>query len=557
MTEYEKISIKRKILVVEDNEINREMIKEILKPSYNIVEACDGEEGMKILKEEFRSLSLILLDVRMPKMNGYEFLKEYRENEIISTVPVIVTTGSTISEDEERCLALGASDFVTKPYNPKIMLRRIEAIIRLSESMATLRAVEFDAITGLYTRRAFFHHTENLLSKAPFEEYDMLFMNIEGFSYLNERYGTAKCNELLRHIGKCILKEGEENVVSCRYHADRFALIRKHREADHEKSALEFDCAAHINSPISDYTLKFAVYENIDKKVSPEVLCHRLSLAVESVKHQYNKRIGYYAGEMSEKINRLHRIEESMEEALAQGQFEVYYQPKHSAKTGKISGAEALVRWVHPEYGFMSPADFIPLFEQNGFITRLDLYVWETVCQDMKNWELNGIETFPVSVNASRRDFIALFNDEQIFDPIEKYGIDKNNLHIEITESLGVDDMSLWQKVAKLRKKGIKIELDDFGSGQSSLGALNDIPMDVIKLDISFTRRLLQQKEVVKMIISLAHALGKTTVAEGVETEEQADILKSYGCDQFQGYFYSKPLPESEFREYVKNGNCI
>ncbi len=545
--------VKRKVLIVEDNEINREMLREIMSEQYYVLEAADGAEGAQMLREHFRDLSLILLDVQMPRMDGYAFLKWQHADPLFSGVPVIVTTGSQISEDEERCLALGASDFVTKPYNPRVILRRAEAIIRLRESIAALEAVEHDPVTGLYTKRAFYHHGQSRLDRVQ-TVIDMLMINIEDFSYINERYGETVGDALLRHIGQCILTAEEETVISCRYHADRFILMRERRQIspDHETEAAQFDSTVHSGAPIRDFTVKYAIYENVDTTVPISVLCDRLAVAMKTVKKQYGRRLAYYDATMSEKMDRLHRIEQSMTKALAEGQFLVYYQPKHDAFTGQIAGAEALVRWVHPEYGFLSPGEFIPLFEENGFITHLDLYVWQTVCRDLGEWQAAGLSIVPVSVNASRRDFVSVDDAEKIMAPIRDNGLDEQFLHMEITESLGIGDEAVVQKVKAVRGKGICIELDDFGTGHSALGSLRDIPMDVIKLDISFVRSLEKQKEIVQMIISLAHALGLPTVAEGVETEEQINILRAFGCDLFQGYYYSKPLPAEEFRRYLR-----
>ena len=544
---------KRSILIVEDNEINRELLKGILEENYRVIEAVDGADGMEKLREDFRTLSLIMLDVQMPRMNGYEFLEEYRQDELLSSVPVIVTTGASISEDEERCLSLGASDFVTKPYNPRVILRRVEAIIRLRESIATLQAIEYDTVTGLYTKNAFHHHAQNYLNYSIDESFDMLMVNIESFAYMNERYGETLCNELLKHIGKCIAASENKVLAASRYHADRFIVLRKHMELDNNKEAKKFDTQLHAAAPIADFTMKYAVYENVPTVMPIGVLCDRLAIAMNTIRRQYNKSIAFYDAAMSERITRLRKIEDCMEDALREGQFQVYYQPKHDAKTEQVMGAEALVRWMHPEFGLLPPGDFIPLFEENGFITQLDLYVWQTVCNDLRNWHEEGIPLVPVSVNASRRDFVSIDEIDKVLRPVMESGINREYLHIEITESLGIGDDVVVQKVKSIRDLGIKIELDDFGAGQSSLSTIRDIPMDIIKLDLSFTREIEKQKEIVRMIIALSHALGHETVAEGIETREQAYMLRDLGCDLLQGYYFSKPIPEQAFRAYLKN----
>ena len=543
---------KRTVLVIEDNAINREMLKEILAEQYHVLEAEDGLAGMELLRTHLPELSLVLLDVQMPKMNGYEFLEQTRNDPLLASIPVIVTTGSTISEDEERCLAMGASDFITKPYNPRIILRRMEAIIRLRESIATLQAVEYDPLTGLYEKSAFQHHFQRLLRLEPESAFDLLLINVEGFNYLNERFGEAAGNELLRHIADCIRTYGTLALLTCRYHADRFLVLRRHMDCDPEQEAAEFDAHLHENSPIRDFVVKYAVYYNIPTELSPRVIIHRLGVAVKTIEHQYDRTVALYDQQMTDQIERLHAIESCMEDALQQQQFQVWYQPKHDPRTGRIAGAEALVRWIHPEYGFMQPASFIPLFEKNGFITKLDLHIWRTVCRDLNAWRSAGLPLVPVSVNASRRDFLSIEIADAVLAPVLENEVDRSLLHVEITESLGISDQIVKQKVEALHDLGFQIELDDFGSGQSSLSSLRDIPMDIIKLDMSFTRTLEQHKQIVQMVISLAHALGHRAVAEGIETEQQKDLLRDMGCDYIQGYYYSKPLPEADFRAYLK-----
>lgn len=544
---------KRSILIVEDNDINRQMLKTILEDKYEITEAADGLEGLEKLKEGYRDLSLILLDVQMPNMNGYEFLEQQRKDELLASVPVIVITGSTISEDEEKCLALGASDFVTKPYNPQIIIRRIEAIIRLSESVATLKAVELDAVSGLYTKDAFIHHFQRYLDENKDKKYDMLMINVEDFSYINELYGVARGEKLVGHIGKVISVCNFGALMSCRYISDRFILMRIHSDSDVRDEVEVYNEKIHENAPINNFVLKFAVYTDVDTSVSVAALCERLSATMKTVKRRYDMQLAFYNTEMAEKAKHLKKIENCMKDALKQNQFSVYYQPKHDTKTGEISGAEALVRWIHPEYGFLSPADFIPLFEENGFITKLDLYVWNTVCEDIRNWIDDGIKPVPISVNASRRDLLSLDTPDSLLLPVNKNSIDIELLHIEITESASVNDSVILEKVKAVRDIGIKIELDDFGSGQSSLGTIRDIPTDIIKLDMSFVRNIEKQKEIVKMIISLAHALDHKIVAEGVESKEQLEILRNFGCDYIQGYYFSKPLEKNDFRQYLIN----
>ena len=546
------LTSKRGALIIEDNELNREMLAGILEDDYRVFQAVDGQDGLEKLRQHFRELSVILLDVQMPRMNGYEFLEQYRLDPLLASVPVIVTTGSNISEDEERCLALGASDFVTKPYNPVIILRRIEAVIRLCESAATLQAVEFEPVTGFYTANAFRHHARNIVSAEPEGHFDLILMRLENLAYLRERYGTTAVNSLLTHFGTFIRANSDHTQIVSRYSEDRLLLLCRHEDGDICGALRQCRDLMRQSAPIPNYSVKLAIYSAIPAEEPMESLYQHLLLALQSITGQHDKDIVFYDARMSESNDRLHKIEECMEQALTEKQFMVYYQPKHDATSRRLVGAEALIRWIHPEYGFMSPGDFIPLFEQNGFITQVDLYIWKKVCEDLRRWEDLGLPTVPISVNASRRDFIHLDSADAVIAPVLEFHVNQELLHIEITESLSIANEAVTQKVKAIRDLGFKIELDDFGSGQSSLGTLKDIPMDIIKLDMSFVRSLDKQKEVVEMIIALSHALGHKIVAEGVETDEQLATLRELGCDYIQGYYFSKPLPEADFRKYLK-----
>ena len=246
---------------------------------------------------------------------------------------------------------------------------------------------------------------------------------------------------------------------------------------------------------------------------------------------------------------------DSMKEALEKHQFQVYYQPKYDMKTEKVAGAEALVRWMHPEKGMISPRQFIPIFEKNGFITELDSYVWETVCQDMNKWKQQGYPAAAVSVNLSRKD---LCNPRLLIilsDLLEKYKIPANYLHLEITENAYTDDYEkMIETVCELRKLGFMIEMDDFGSGSASLNMLAELPIDVLKLDMDFIQTETARasgKGILGFVISLAKWLNLSGVAEGVETPEQLTILQSMGCNFVQGYYYEKPMPEKEFAKIL------
>lgn len=280
-------------------------------------------------------------------------------------------------------------------------------------------------------------------------------------------------------------------------------------------------------------------------------MCDRALWVVDRVKGMYNQNIAVYDDAYREKLLRENAITDVMATALEEGQFIVYLQPKYSLNDNRMVGAEALVRWIHPEWGFMSPGEFIPLFEKNGFIPCLDQFVWETVCAKLREWKEKGYPIVPVSVNVSRADIFQSHLTDVFRGLIRKYGIDPQYLHLEITESAYTEQTDqILNTVVELRKSGFFIEMDDFGSGYSSLNMLSQMSLDILKLDMKFIQNEMTkpvEKSILNDIISMAHRLDLTVVAEGIETEEQMKRLQALGCDYAQGYFFAKPMSVTEF----------
>lgn len=419
----------------------------------------------------------------------------------------------------------------------------------------TKKAV-IDDLTGLLTRQAFFDKAEEMLHDNPKETFDLVLSDIVDFKKVNETYGATVADEILKWEGNYLLTLMKDNILIGRYGGDQMAIFGTRdsiMQSTSRQSMIEFYNAEKDNK-LPSIKIKFGIYLDVSRDGSIITACDKAHMALNSIKHHYNKDMAYYNDEIRNQLDKQRRIEESMHESLKNGDFKVYYQPKHDAKTGKLAGAEALVRWIHPEYGFMSPADFIPLFEQNGFIVENDGYVWTRTCENLRRWEDRGIKTVPISVNGSKITMKQENIVGSIKESIERYNLSPSQLHVEITETLMVDiNSETIDKLNALRDMGIKIELDDFGSGYSSLNVLSALPIDVVKLDMSFMQQFgdEKRKKVLIACINLAKDLGYDTVSEGVEYKEQQELLSQLGVDIIQGYFYSKPLPENEFEIYM------
>ena len=427
-----------------------------------------------------------------------------------------------------------------------------------------------DSLTGLHNRTAFWDLAEKMIAEEPDREYAVIISDIENFKSINARQGMDKGDELLKFIGTWLAALNTRDALFARYSTDRFVGIVRMPEAPAAAAEDGADGGSYdqgmmdaflndsleklyADAPVDNFRAKFGLYEHVDKSLPVSVMCDRAFLAVSGIKRVYDCSVAHYTPEMAQRQAREVQISESMETALNEGRFSVYYQPKHDAKTGEVAGAEALVRWQNPDLGFMRPDEFLPIFEDSGFIVKLDAYVLHTVCADLAAWIDAGGKPIPVSVNTSRKDYYHEGFIDDIASTVSGAGVDPGLIHVEITESACVDQSPAFvERIEAVRALGIKVELDDFGSGYSSLGTLATLPVDIIKLDMAFMRDFDKQRPVVASIIELAHNLGFTLVAEGVETPDQLEGLRGMDCDLIQGYCYSKPLPKDDFEAYLK-----
>lgn len=549
-----KESGRRSILVVEDNELNREMLCAMLEDRYHVFQAENGKEGLEVLQENYRNISLIVLDVQMPVMNGYEFLKVVKDDDLLKEIPVIVATGSNDVEEEERCLELGATDFVIKPYKRNIVLKRIGNIIRLRESASTLREVEYDDLTGIFTRQAFFHHAERVLRENPNIDFTLAISDIQDFTLVKERYGTKIADELLLQNVAMMRSAQVENYIYGRYDDNQFVVMAPSSERYMEMRRRN---KGSLTLPLPEEgvaVLKFGVKRNIAHDIPVKEHCRHALMALDTVKHVYGMNYAWFDDNMQKFYDRRVAIERSMVKALKRNEFQIYYQPKHDSRTGRLVGAEALVRWTHPEFGFLSPAEFIPVFEQTGFISEVDFYAWKRTCQNQRKWQEKGLRIVPISVNCSRSELLQNDFLRKWFKPLKDNNLTPDSMHLEVTESLFSEQLDRLAKVLReCQERGVKIELDDFGTGYSSLSMFQLLPLDIVKFDMAFVKGLdnPRQAQVMAACVRLVRNLGMEITAEGVETSEQLYKVKRMGIDTVQGYYYSHPLPKEEFEKFL------
>lgn len=546
---------RKTILVVDDSPVNRHLMCRILRTEYDTIEAENGLEALSILREFGSKISLVLLDLVMPVMDGYTFMRHWKDDPLLSGIPVVVATQSDCPEDEINALSAGASDFILKPYKPKIIMHRIANIIKLLETAAIMALLEYDQLTGVYSKEFFYRQAKTILEQNSSTDYDIICCDVENFKLLNDSYGINVGDDILRGIAQMSVEFVQDKGICGRLGADVFVCLVE-RSIGYSDETFEA-YIQHLNSitSVKILTMKFGIYQIRDTSLPISAMCDRAILAVESIKGRFGKLIAYYNDEIIQKLLLEQTITESMETALAEGQFKVYFQPKFNLSTSSISGAEALVRWFHPERGLLSPGEFIPLFEKNGFISKLDQYMWDKTCSIIRGWIDAGIRPVPISVNVSRTDIYDLDLPETILSIVEKYGLETWMLHLEITESAYTENpKQIIDATSRLRSMGFVIEMDDFGTGYSSLNMLSELPIDVLKLDI----RLVQspdddngRKNILNFIISMAKWMNLLVIAEGVETEDQVKRLKYINCDYAQGYYYARPMPNRNFIELL------
>lgn len=547
------VSDKRLVLIVDDSQINRQILCKILSDTYDTLQAANGKEALQILRQQPEAISAVLLDLIMPVMNGYEFLDIQQTDKELAAVPVIVETQREGTDSEIDALARGASDFLTKPYNPALVRQRLANIIKLHETSAFVNMVERDALTHLYTKEAFYMRAKEMLSQNPDNEYDILCMDIKNFKLVNDVFGESKGDWLLCFLAK-LLKDCIPNGCVCRHGGDIFAAILP-RQATYSPIISKMKAVLKEQPIHMNLQLKFGIYPVDDRSITVRAMCDRAKIACKSITQMYGTNLAFYSKAIGDRLSEEQQITAEMNQALLNGEFVVYYQPKYDLETEKLIGAESLVRWKHPKRGFLPPDTFVPLFEQNGFITQLDIFVWKTVCGQMREWLDSGLPCVPVAINLSRVDIYNPQLPEIIIDILNQQQLKPEYIQLEITETAYMDNpKQLIATVDRLKQYGFQIDMDDFGSGYSSLNMLNEVPVDTLKLDMRFLRDAQTTSRggnILFFIMNLAKWLEVTVVAEGIETREQMLYLRGLGCNYGQGYYFAKPMPSDDYQHLL------
>lgn len=520
--------------------------------------------------EEYKELSSLKL---AQKRHGIYKAKSADKKEVYVFLDPIDQTEWTIgvSVPEEEIFKLYKKLKTIQLTIIFVLIIEILVFIILDVIYITIIAGSYDTITNLYNQEKFEKKARKMLKKYEGSSFILIDADLRGFKFINQTYGEEAANQILVKFAKLLKDETLKfDAICAKGYADHFYVFAKTVKPSIaiEKVSKSIEkIAKELKTKDIHVVAKYGItFLNSDRKIQSRTktirnLIGEASFAKSLIKENVTKAFEIYSPRIEEKINYEHKIERQMEEAVKNDEFFVMYQPKIELSTDKIIGAEALVRWnsSDPELGLLSPVKFIPIFEKNGFIEELDFIVYEKVFKFLRNQIDIGNNVVPISVNMSRNhtkndkinNFISRF-----ITTFNKYHLSPDLVEVEILEQSVADEKIVLQKVIDaLHNNGFSIAMDDFGSGESSLNMLSSIPIDVVKFDQNFLRNnssLEESSDFITSLVDLGKKLNKKTVFEGVETKEQRDFLRSINCDVVQGYFYSKPLSESDFIHFVK-----
>ncbi len=564
----------RTLLIVDDVEMNRALLGEIFKDDFHLLFAENGQQCLDILLRSETPISAVLLDLIMPGLSGLTVLERIQNDAFMATIPVIVTSAADEMDYGLKAIELGATDFVSKPIDPRLVRLRVQNAVHKRET-EELRAqnryllvqksdesrhqdelrymAEHDPLTNINNKATFYRKAKAMIDAAPDRQFVMIAFDIERFRLINDIFGHEEGDRLLHYIAQRMQAFYAGRGVFSRTDSDNFALCLPYeRDALHRRFVENEAELREYDLPF-DIVLVYGLYIIDDRTLPVSIMHDRAEMAKRTVKGNYVQRYAYYDDKLRQALLSELEIVNNMNSALQQGQFEVYLQPKCLLETGEIVGAEALVRWNHPTRGVLSPGAFVPIFERNGFIMKLDAWVWEQVCRLLRKWmdQNEGQPLIPVSMNVSR---VNIYNPALVGTLTglsDRYGVPRRMLELEITESAYAEDpKQLSGLVSELRTRGFPVQMDDFGSAYSSLNMLKEVSVDLLKLDMRFLFGNDQDGRggtILSSVVRMARYLQLPIVAEGVETAEQARFLHSVGLAVGQGFYFHKPMPVEAF----------
>ncbi len=555
---------KKKILIVDDFKATLVMLRKALqKKDYQILEASNGEEALRKFHED--NPDIVLMDIQMPVMDGLTACKHIKALPPDKQSPVLVFTGEDDEKSVEKAFEAGADDFINKPVNWVELNHRVKRLLKLNEMEDTIYyQSNYDRLTGLPNR--FLMQDRIALTIQQFEHDNemlaLLQVNIKGFKAINDAFGYDQGDIFLQVIADRIKALKSSRDTLARVGGDRFALLIPNINSikdlaqltEHLINKITERCDLKNHEVIPICHIGVAIYPN-DADTAQDLLA-KAETAMGLAKEEPGNTIRFYNIKMNTRALEKLSLVSSAYLALEKKEYLAYYQPIIGLESGNIESAELLLRWQKPGQGLVSPANFIPLLEETGLILPVGQWVIEEACRLARYLKDIGHSDISIGVNLSALQF----SQESLFDTVStailKNELNPSQIKLEITESIALKDIDHTVKLINaFREMGVKISMDDFGTGYSSLSAVKDIPLDELKIDMSFIRNIVEnpmQRVIVETIIALGKGLKISLVAEGVETEEQKRLLQDMKCNQAQGYLFSKPVPAEDFKKMLK-----
>lgn len=562
-------TIKRhKVLVIDDSFTNREILKDILKDEIDVVEFDNGKEAVAYLMDHFYDMDLVLLDLVMPEMNGFEVLEFMKKKHMIDYLPVIMISADDEERNVEYAFDLGAIDFISRPFSERIVLRRVLTTISQFEKQKELISQidrqfkaddqRVDELTGLDFKQSFYDKVYTHLQNSAQDSLWMVAIDIDHFKLFNNFYGWEKGDQYLKVLGR-YLKEftRRHGGIAGYLGGDDFAVLcPKNRSVlDDLKKRIQTDIDKEKNFGIG-FGPKFGFYEIEDATESVEKIYNNAVIALSTISGDYTRHIAWYDKDMAGQLQTEYELLSDIRRGVEEKEFIAFLQPKVDMRTGQVVGAEALARWYHKDKGLVSPGTFVPVLENTGFVSTVDKVIWKYTLDWMQEMLKKGVALPPVSLNISRADFYAMSISRYLTKICDEREIPHELIEVEITESSYIEDyIMIEEEVEKLHSAGFKVSMDDFGSGYSSLNALKNMSIDVLKIDMKFldlnNDNTSKGIGILEGVLNMADILSLPTIVEGVETEEQAEFLVKCGCNIAQGYHYYHPMPCEEFEKLL------
>lgn len=567
-----------KIVIAEDETDIRNNLRMLLgMEGYTVFAAPNGKDALDLVREH--QPDMVLSDVMMPQMSGHALLQAIREDPALAPIPVVLLTARADRSDVRDGMNLGADDYLTKPFQREELLTCIRAqmVKAQSQQLAAKRAVaqaqhlaHFDRVTNLPNRAYCQDLLSPILQATPPQGKGLVLVmvGLDNLSALTHALGAAHTDGFVSAMAQRICAEATQEPLSrggacttTRLGDDRFAVIVPQWPDNDDLRALALQLLSHLSKPVQNMgtehfpVVSVGICSQFSASDTAQTSLARLELALEAARAQVAQRIAVHDASSLPEVSTTFRMHNDLHRAVERQEVVAYFQPQVLARNGRIQGFESLMRWNHASLGLVSPARFIPLAEDNGQIVPMGAWMLTEACTQAALWQKSGTP-IRIAVNVSLRQFGDPHLEQHVQRALEVSGLDPEQLELEITEGTAMLDLQHTLGILKrFKAMGLHLAIDDFGTGYSSLAYLKRFPLDVLKIDQSFVRQLCTDADdqaIARAIVALAHSMGLSVIAEGVETQEQHDMLLEMGCEEIQGYLHGKPMPAGDVTTWLR-----